>query len=96
MCLRKLLPSAFSHCSQIWQYALFSPECEARCESRTCLYMNDLVQPGKVHLNGPSDESEVGAMLERCFFEMWPVKAASEPKVAVQVFHAQVVVPLGQ
>jgi hypothetical protein len=108
MCRRKLLPSALRNALQMWHHALLPlVVCDCRWVMRTCLYMKDLVQPGKVHLKGREavvvvelGSAEVEASVlrrdERCFLEICPVRAASEPNVAVQSFQAQVVVPFGQ
>ena len=52
------------------------------------------MQPGNVHLKGPLSSLALAAA--RCFFEMWPVSAASEPKLAVQSPHAHDLIPLTQ
>lgn len=84
MCRRKFDPSLLRNWSQMWQYILF-PLWLATCSSRTCLYMNDLEQPGKVHLKGPL--SSVPEAI--CFLETCPVKAASEANLASQPCHEQ-------
>jgi hypothetical protein len=55
--------------------------------------MNDLLQPGKVHLKGPEGEFDAG---DRCFLEIWPVRAASVAKEALQSAHEHFVMPLVQ